>query len=209
MTGSGRGDQPPKRRADNPAKEQQQFGAVAALDGDLRSLPQSDQAPWERVGTIDSDERLRPDLIAAQRSEQRVTGLNIANSNWRQTSDHPLNERGFNALDSFAIGAEPLLAYDQGSRGGVDPENRRPFACQHVEERFNRKCVHCRQGRCVDGSGRTRMSTSESNQIFVRLFSGAEPLAKPSDGALLESNRLPHVWKDSPLVVKFLWPRTL
>jgi hypothetical protein len=209
MTGSGRGDQPPKRRADNSAKEQQQFGAVAALDGDFRPLPQSNQSPRERFGTVYPDERLRPDLIAAQRSKQGMTGRNVANSNWRQTNDHPLDEGGFDALDSVAIGAEPLPAYDDGSRGGVDPENKRPFASQHVEKRFDRICVDCRQGRCVDGGGRSRVPTSESDQIFIRLFSGAEPLAKPRDGALLESNRLPHVRKNSPLVVKFLWPRTL
>lgn len=138
-----------------------------------------------------------------------MSGRNVANSNWRQAGDHPLDERGFNALYSLAIGAESLLAHNEGSRGGVYPENKRPFASQHVKERLDRKSVDSRQGRCVDGSGRTRMSASESDQIFIRLFSGAELLAKPSDGALLESNRLSHVRKDSPPVVKFLWPRTL
>jgi len=49
------------------------------------------------------------------------------------------------------------------------------------------------------------MSTSESDQVFVRLFSSAEPLAKPRDGALLESNRLPHVREASATIVNFLW----
>lgn len=110
---------------------------MAALDGDLRTLPQTNQAPRERFATIDPDERLSPDLIAARRPEQRVTGRNVVNSNCRHTSDHPLDEHAFNALDSVKIGAEPLLAYDERNGDGVDSENSRPFAGQNVEERFD------------------------------------------------------------------------
>lgn len=38
----------------------------------------------------------------------------------------------------------------------------------------------------MDGSGRARMSTSKSDQIFIRFFGGAEPLAKPRDCAVLK-----------------------
>lgn len=66
-----------------------------------------------------------------------MTDRSVVNSNCRQTSDHSLYELGFNALDSVKIGAKPLLAYDEGNRDGVDPQNRRPVAGQHVEERFD------------------------------------------------------------------------
>ncbi len=80
----------------------------------------------------------------AGRPEQRMTMLDRAHGDAVDLLDRPHQQLRLDLVNAVAIGAERLVANDEGERDGVDPEDQWPFLRDDVEQVVDAVGLDCR-----------------------------------------------------------------
>src|SRR5438270_2769390 len=138
------------------SEEHQQFGAVARIEAEVRSLTERQQPAWQRRLAIDTNQRLRADQVA-RRAEQGMTALNGSHGYTVHAVDHAAQDVRIDELDSAAIGTEALATDDQRESDRVDAKDQRPFLSDDVKQGLDAIGIDRGEYRLVDRGYRARM----------------------------------------------------
>ena len=150
---------------------------MARVQRELCSLPERKQTARQGRLTVDADQRLGADQIA-RRPEQGMAPLHRPHLDSVDAVNSAVENRRIDVLDASSVCAESLCPDDQRQCDGVDAENQRPFLGDDVEQALNAIGVDCGDQRFVDRGDRALMAAGEGDEILVRLFNDAEPLAQ-------------------------------
>lgn len=165
---------------------------MAAVDRQLRLLPQRQKSARKWGGGVDPDQRFGPNARRRRDPEQGMTAADAADVDRRIFAKHSFDEGGFDPLNPSTIGPEAPIADEDCNRDGVYPEDLRPPPSHRFQKRLNRRRFYCHEDSGVDRGNCVRMAASERDQVLVRLFGFPEPLAQPRNRTIFELDQLSH-----------------
>ncbi len=132
-----------------PAKEHQEFRAVACIEVQLGPLAERKQAAWKRWFALDPNQRFCPDQVAGG-PKQRMTPLYSVHLDALDPVDRSLEDDWVNDLDTAPIRPKTLVADDQRQCDRVYAEDQGPLLGDDVQQGFDAVRVNGREHGLVD-----------------------------------------------------------
>ena len=106
--------------------------------------------------------------------------------------DRALKQRGRNELDSLGVGAKRGVSRNQGESDGINPQDKRPFLSDDVQQMIESLGIDRGKHRLVDRRDRSRMTTRKGDQILIGFLGSRNPFPQPRKRQVLKVDHAPH-----------------